>query len=116
MEAGAGEAQVVKLEERALQLWSVLVFAAMNQKLVGYAMLADLTNLPNQMGSFLAPVADYCNKNNLPQITSIVISQETGTPGTFYPGKDASADQSKSFVFDWMGHIKKCKPTSDSFK
>jgi hypothetical protein len=113
---GAEERKIVKIEERAMQLWSVLVLAARSQQLLGYATLADLTNLPNQMGNFLGPVAAYCIKNDLPQITSIVVSQETGKPGTYYPGKDAIADQWKSFVFDWMEHIRKCKPTSDSFK
>lgn len=98
-----------------MQLWSVLVLAARNQQLVGYAMLAELTNLPNQMGNFLKPVAEYCVRQNLPQITSIVLSQETGAPGAYYPGTDSARDQAKSFVYDWLAYIKKNKVTPESF-
>jgi len=106
----------MKIEERAMQLWSVLVLSACNQRLLGYKTLAELTNLPNQMGNFLKPVAHYCDKHGVPQITSIVVSHETGTPGEFYPGTDVFKDQSKTFAFDWMGFIQKNKPTPDSFK
>ena len=103
------------IEQRAMQLWSVLVLAARNQQLLGYATLADLTNLPNQMGNFLKPVAEYCDRNGVPQITSIVVSQENGIPGEYYPGLDAAKDQAKSFVYDWMAHIRKSKVSPESF-
>jgi hypothetical protein len=80
-----------------------------------HRLLADLTNLPNQMGNFLKPVADYCTRHGLPQITSIVVSQDTGTPGEYYPGPNAVTDQAKSFVYDWLGHIRKTKVSPESF-
>jgi hypothetical protein len=67
------------------------------------------------MGNFLKPVAEYCDRHGLPQITSLVVSQETGTPGEYYPGSDAARDQAKSFVYDWMSHIRKNKVSPDSF-
>lgn len=103
------------IEERALQVWSVLVLAAQHQQLIGYATLAELTNLPNQMGNFLSPIAEYCKAYKLPQITSIVVSQETGTPGAYYPGTDAATDQAKTFVYDWMKHIREKRVTAASF-
>jgi len=101
-----------------MQLWSVLVLSARNQQLLGYETLADLINLPNQMGNFLGPIAKYCEKEKLPQITSIVVSQKTGTPGKYYPGKPAEAakDQAMSFVYDWMARIRSKKVCPDSFK
>jgi hypothetical protein len=99
-----------------MQFWSVLVLAARNQQLLSYTTLEELTGIPRQaMGSFLGPIAAYCERQKLPQITSIVVSQETGVPGEFYPGANAATDQVRSFVYDWLSHNRKFKPSPEIF-
>jgi hypothetical protein len=106
----------MKLEERAMQLWSVLVLAARSQQLISYSTLADITNLPNAMGNFLKPVAEYCDRNKLPQITSIVVNQKDGTPGKYYTGPNAPTDQFESHEFDWLAEIRERPVTPESFR
>jgi hypothetical protein len=109
----------MKLEERAVQFWSVLVLAARSQQLLSYTNLSELTGIPREaLGTFLGPIAAYCDLHKVPQITSIVVSHETGLPGEFYPNpvQQVSQDQARSFVYDWLAHNRQHKPSSDSFK
>jgi putative restriction endonuclease len=69
-------------EERAQQLWSILVLAARNRQVLIYDMVGKACGVPAAaLGDFLRPVQQYCTKNDLPPLTSIIVSQETGLPG-----------------------------------
>ena len=95
-------------DERAAQLWSLLVLAARNQQILSYTMIQRLTGLPRQgVGRNLSPIQAYCKTHHLPPLTSIVVEQKTGLPGQgFTEGKTAAelfCEQARVFVFDWFG-------------
>jgi hypothetical protein len=108
----------MKTEERAVQLWSVLVLAARNQQLLSYGTVEQITGIAQPgIGKMLSPIQRYCKNNRLPRLTSIVITETTGLPGEKFtedsgPG-DIFADQAKVFVYDWFTRK---APTSEDFK
>jgi putative restriction endonuclease len=87
-----------------MQVWSILVFAATNQKLVSYETLAKLLGVPTPaVGGFLFPILHYCTQNDLPPLTAIVISHVTGRLGDGFPADlDIFKSQSRSFVYHWL--------------
>jgi len=102
--------------ERALQFWSVLVFAAREQKLVTYKMLEQMTGMVRQgAGDVLFYVYCYCKRHKLPLLNYLAISQEKGVPGDTCPGNldDLPAQQARVFVFDWLAHG---APSADDFE
>lgn len=103
------------LEQRAQQVWSVLVFAAREQKLVSYGMLSKMTGMPNTSGNVLYYIYCYCKQNHLPLLNLLVINQPTGRPGDDCPGdlSDLHAQQSRVFIYDWLSHS---SPTDEMFK
>ncbi|MCI0534809.1 MAG: hypothetical protein L0Z50_06250 [Verrucomicrobiales bacterium] len=90
--------------ERAAQLWSVLALAARMQHILSYELAGRLTGLPRQsVGDFLYPIQDYCLQNNLPPLTALVVSEQTGLPSEgFIAAQDVLPAQNRVFVFDWV--------------
>jgi hypothetical protein len=92
--------------ERAAQLWSILVLAARNQQILSYAMVEKLTGLDRRgVGDCLGPVQAYCKRYDLPPLTSIVVKQETGLPGIGFTAAttaDVLPAQGRVFVYDWL--------------
>ena len=69
--------------QRAMQFWSVLVQAARTQQVLSYDMMAKMTGLPRwTMTRPLGKILAYCQQNELPLLTSIVLEQSTGNPLT----------------------------------
>lgn len=99
--------------DRAAQLWSLLVFAARNQKILSYGMVAQLTGIPQQgVGMFLGPIQAYCKLYKLPPLTSIVVNEPTGLPSIgFTEATDIFGAQARVFVHDWGN-----APSPDDFK
>ena len=98
-----------------MQIWSILVFAAKNQKLISYVALGKLIGVPQQgIGQLLFPILYYCQQNKLPPLTSIVISHVTGLPGDGFPlGVNVTESQSRAFVYDWQSVE---SPNADQFQ
>ena len=101
--------------QRSMQVWSILVFAASQQRLVSYELVAKLIGVPTPaIGRFLFPILHYCDQNNLPPLTSIVISHVTGKPGAGFPGNlDVFESQSCTFVYDWLSQQ---APNAEAFE
>jgi hypothetical protein len=101
--------------DRAAQLWSLLVFAARNQKILSYHNLEQLTGLAQQGGgNCLAPIQNYCEHHRLPPLTSIVVNERTGMPSeSLMEAKDIFAAQARVFVYDWFAHK---APTPEDFQ
>jgi hypothetical protein len=97
----------MKKEYRAMQLWSLLVFAAHNQQIVSYAFVQKLTGIPKQaVGRFLDPIQDYCKSRKLPPLTSLVVNEGTGLPShgfTEATKEEMLGAQARVFVYDWLG-------------
>ena len=92
--------------QRAQQFWSVLAFAAREQKVVSYEMLAEMTGMANTSGRELGYVFYYCKRNKLPLLNLLAISKDTGRPGEGCPAdlSDLPAQQARVFVYDWLKH------------
>ena len=103
------------VEQRAQQFWSVLVFAAREQKLVSHSMLSQMTGLFETPESVLYLIYCYCKQHHLPQLNTIVIDPATGRPGDESPGdlRNLSAQQSRVFLYDWLNHP---APSDEMFK
>jgi hypothetical protein len=98
--------------ERAVQVWSLLVFAARTQQLLSYSLVARLTGIDTRgLGKTLGPIQAYCKRHNLPPLTSIVVKEDTGLPGTGFT-ESAEGAQARVFVFDWL---KDKAPTAEDF-
>jgi hypothetical protein len=96
---------VMDNRRRALQLWSILVFAARTQTVLSYKMVAQMTGLANEHPDPLGYIAFYCMQHNLPLLSSLEIGQDTGNPAAdFYNGLDIAAEQRRCFIYDWMTH------------
>jgi hypothetical protein len=112
------------IDQRAAQVWQILVIAAHNQQIVSYTMLEKETGVPPQgFANILDKIERYCDDKGFPHLTGVVVSQATGIPGHLYPGyepgeKDPELmdqpgphalrvikDQSRAFVFDWTKHV-----------
>jgi hypothetical protein len=91
-------------EERAQQLWSILVLAATSRQTLTYDMVAKATGVVRpSIGDFLRPIQQYCTEQTLPPLTSIIVSEETGLPGLgFIAAADVPAAQSKVFQHRWL--------------
>ena len=92
------------LEQRAQQFWSVLIFAAREQRVISYSMLAQITGCPEPPETVLYFIHCYCRQQQLPPLNVIVVDPATGRPGEEIPRdlRDLSAQQSRVFVYDWL--------------
>jgi hypothetical protein len=99
-----------------MQVWSILVFAACQQKKVSYDFISKLIGVPRPgIGQFLFSIYHYCEQNDLPPLTSIVISHVTGRPAedVFPEDLDLFESQSMTFVYNWQSlHA----PNAEDFK
>ena len=98
-------------QTRALQIYLILIGAAWRRETLTYTELAGMLGFGTVahpaggvMGQFLGPIMNWCQSNNLPPLTSIVVSQTSGTPG---PGLTTlssvlPAEQQKVFQSDWF--------------
>jgi len=102
------------LEQRAQQVWSVLAFAAKEQRVVSYSTLSQLTGFP-EPGIVLQYLDCYCKQHALPPISVIAIDPDTGRPGDEFlrDVRDLPAQQSRVFLYDWLNHS---APTDEMFK
>lgn len=94
----------MKREERAQQLWSILVLAARNRQVLTYEIVSKACGVPPpSIGDFLRPIQQYCSEEKLPPLTSIVVNKNTGLPGDGFSGvKNVPLAQIETFAFDWL--------------
>lgn len=106
----------MRASERATQLWAVLALAARNRQVLTYDTVAQLIGVPRQgLGQLLEPIQSYCLVEELPPLTALVVSKETGLPSAGFTAADAAkvpAAQARVFDHDWLAIG--C-PTSDQF-
>lgn len=92
--------------QRAAQIWPVLAWAARNRQILTYDLLGKAIGVPSRaLAQLLSPIQDYCIARKLEPLTSIVVKQDTGLPGTgFIAVEDVPATQMRVFRFDWLAH------------
>src|SRR6266550_3260335 len=91
---------------RALQAWQILISKAMNRQTVTYGDLAyQMFNRKAQgvLAKILGHIAYYCQDNDLPPLTDIVVGKGRGTPGTDIPLDPAKFDSERErvYAYDW---------------
>ena len=88
--------------ERCLQVWQILTSRAMNTQVITFYRLGCLLGVePHRVHLSLAPVAAFCVKNELPNLSSLVIKVMTGDTGYGYPLDLESLEQSRIDVFNF---------------
>jgi alkylated DNA nucleotide flippase Atl1 len=97
----------MKLPQRALQVWSILIAAAHNRQVLTYQILGDLVGMPPiALTQPLGLIMRYCEENDLPPLTVLVVSQDTGKPGEgLTTVRDMDKDREKVFNYNWYGRI-----------
>ena len=93
-------------KDRAVQAWQILVGAAMNRKTYTYEILSIKMYGKKAAGvldKILGHIAFYCNDNDLPALTSIVVGKGRGTPGRDIPVDQTNMDalREEVYEFDW---------------
>ncbi|WP_319523278.1 hypothetical protein [uncultured Desulfosarcina sp.] len=96
----------MKREERAVQLWSLLVLAAKNRQILTYDFVAKATGMMTPgIGDMLRPIQQYCIENDLPPLTSLIVNGNTGLPGTgFIAAENVPKAQLETFEHVWIEH------------
>jgi hypothetical protein len=91
---------------RANQAYLVLIGRAANQQTIQYRQLCEIMNYG--VGPILAKplgrIMDWCDREELPALTSIVVEKETGIPSTglsTVPNNAFPAEQQRVFSFNW---------------
>lgn len=92
--------------DRAVQAWQILIDAAANRQTLTYEGLSKLMYKKKAAGvldRILGHIAYYCNDNNLPPLTSVVVGKGRGTPGEDIPMNLQELDARREDVYseDW---------------
>lgn len=90
--------------ERAAQIWSLLSFCARQRQTLTYDLLGSLIGVPRPgLGQLLEPIQSFCILRDLPPLTCIVVSSESGFPGEGFIGaSDVPRAQQAVFAYDWI--------------
>ena len=91
---------------RAVQAWQILISAAMNRQTITYKTLGRSMygrDAAGVLDRILGHIAYYCNDNDLPPLTCIVVGKKRGTPGKDIPINFKKLDQDRERVYatDW---------------
>ena len=91
-------------EERAQQLWSILVLAARNRQILTYEIVGQACGVPApSIGDFLRPIQQFCSENGLPPLTSIIVNKNSGIPGEgFIAAENVPLVQIQTFSKNWL--------------
>jgi hypothetical protein len=97
------EVLIMRVSERAVQIWSVLSLAASNRQVLTYDILSKLTGVPRQgLGKVLEPIQSYCLLERLPPL-SILVVNNSGLPGAgFVAAQDIPREQLRVFSHGWL--------------
>jgi len=90
--------------ERAQQIWSLLVLAALKRQTLTYDLLGRLIGVAQtELGRQLEPLQSLCILDGLPPLTSLVVGSRTGLPGEgFIAAANVPQAQAEVFAFRWL--------------
>lgn len=102
---------------RASQCWQILISKANTSSIITYGELAKLMGIHHRpLGYILGYIMYYCQHNELPPLTSIVVNQDTGVPGEGFTAEEPAnvpAQHIQVFRYDWFDLV---PPTIEEFK
>ena len=92
--------------QRVQHVWSLLVCAARDRRTYTYGGLADALGIRDgaqAMRHYLAPVMYYCREQQLPPLTVLVVSRDTGLPGEGLTTlENVNRDRERVFAHGWF--------------
>ncbi len=90
---------------RAVQAWQILVSCAMNRQIITYKELSEYMfehEAAGVLSQILCRIAMYCEKHELPALTSIVVNSNTGVPGSQIPiSRNLDAERARVHACNW---------------
>lgn len=90
---------------RAIQIFSILSAAAHRRQTLTYSGLAELLGFGGAgvFAQTLDLILRWCDGNELPPLTVLVVNSETGLPGVgFQTADDLHAAREQVFSFKWL--------------
>ena len=90
---------------RTLKAYLVLVGHAVRRETITYgALRRKIDETPPNVSNHLRLILDYCEKNHLPRLVTLVVSGTSGEPGEDYPGPTESiyVDREAVYAYDWL--------------
>jgi hypothetical protein len=94
----------MKKEQRAAQIWPILTLCATRRQTLTYDLLGRLIGVPRQgLGHLLEPIQSFCILNDLPALSSLVVSDNSGLPGEgFIAASVVPKEQAAVFKRLWL--------------
>ena len=91
---------------RAVQAWQILVGKAINRQTVTYEGLSKLMygkEAAGVLAAILGHIAFYCQDNDVPALTTLVLEKGTGKPSDGIPLEPTRIDEEreKVYQYDW---------------
>ncbi|MGY2226987.1 hypothetical protein ACW9IK_30190 [Pseudomonas gingeri] len=96
------------LSGRAAQIWQILVSKAHNRQTMTYLELAGLLGYAGSgtLGRQLGHIMFFCDQNDLPPLTVLVVNTETGLPGSGFKNESEIHElREKVYAYDWFNLI-----------
>ena len=93
---------------RTLQVWLVLISKASIREKPTYGEVVALIRCGHARGvpRYLSGINQYCEENELPPLTCLVVNKKTGRPGYAFPGvSDIKDAWEEVWGFDWFSII-----------
>lgn len=91
------------IEERAAQVYQLLITTAQKRETITYEMMEAKTGLHRVgLGPVLDLVLAHCQMNDYPALPVLVVQKKSGRPGPgFRLNCDLDKEREKVFAFDW---------------
>ncbi len=89
---------------RALQIYSLLTAAARARRILTYGHVAEAIKFGGAgvLSEMLGHLMFWCEHNDLPALTALVVNQDTGLPGDGLDWiGDLNVEREAVFTFDW---------------
>jgi hypothetical protein len=91
--------------DRAIQIYQVLIGAAHNRQVLTYEILGKKIGVPARgLANHLGHLMYYCERENLPPLTVLVVQKDSGEPGaglTTVSVQQLHRDRERVFTHDW---------------
>lgn len=93
------------LENRALQIWQILIGFAYSRKITTYGEIANILDYKGAgtMDRQLGHILHFCAQNKLPPLTVLVVNSDTGLPGDGFDSiLDLHKERERVFDYKWF--------------
>lgn len=91
--------------ERASQVWSMLICAARERRSYRYGDVAEILGFGGAgvLAQILGCIMWYCEEQELPPLTVLVVNQDSGLPGEGLTTlEEVNEDREAVFNYDWF--------------